>query len=58
MSEELSQKQGPLEKRCDIRIVDGHIEADCLTPEDRDELARAFEQEAILRVKPAEPRED
>ena len=42
----------PLLDRCQITIVDGHIEAECLTKEDRDELAAAFEEEAILRVQP------
>jgi len=46
------QEKKPLLDRCDIKIVDGHIEAECLTKEDRDELAAAFEEEAILRIKP------
>jgi len=45
------QEKQPLLDRCQITIVDGHIEAECFTKEDRDELAAAFDQEAILRVK-------
>lgn len=44
-------------QRCQLKVVVGqdgkrHIEAECVTKEDRDELATAFEEEAILRVKP------
>lgn len=46
------QEKQPLLARCRLTIVDGHIEAECDEKEDRDELAAAFEQEAILRVKP------
>jgi hypothetical protein len=46
------QEKQPLLDRCQITIVDGHIEAECLTKDDREELAAAFEEEAILRVKP------
>lgn len=46
--------------RCQLKGVIGpdgkpHIEGVCDTKEDRDELALHFEQEAILRVKPAAP---
>lgn len=43
----------PLLERCPVKIVDGHFEHDCETKEDRDELATVYEQDAILRVKPA-----
>lgn len=42
----------PLLDRCPVKIVDGHLEHDCETKEDRDEMAAVYEQEAILRVKP------
>jgi hypothetical protein len=48
----MSEEKRHLTERCEIKVIDGHIEAECLTKEDRDELARAFEEEAILRVKP------
>lgn len=48
----MSEEKHPLTERCEIKIVDGHIEAECDTKDDRDELAKVFEEEAILRVKP------
>jgi len=48
----MSDEEKTLLERCPIKVVDGHLEADCETKEDRDELAAAFDQEAILRVKP------
>ena len=59
LKEELKERS--LFHRCQLKIVtspDGkrHIEAECETKKDRDELAAAFEEEAILRVKPAVPK--
>lgn len=48
----MSEEKQPLLDRCKVRIVGDHIEAECDTKEDRDELAAAFDQEAILRIKP------
>lgn len=47
----------PLLERCELTIVEGpdgkpHIEGDCINKDSRDELAAAFDEEAILRVKP------
>lgn len=42
----------PLLERCPVKIVDGHLEHDCETKEDRDEMAAVYDQETILRVKP------
>lgn len=48
--------------RCQLKKVvnpetgKARIEAECETKKDRDELAALFEEEAILRVKPAAPK--
>jgi hypothetical protein len=54
MKEQLRQRS--IFTRCQLKEVDGHIEAECESKQDRDELAALFEQEAILRVKPAAPK--
>lgn len=51
------REKQPLLDRCQLEIVIGsdgkpHIEGECLDKESRDELASAFDEEAILRVKP------
>jgi len=37
---------------CELKIVDGHLEADCLTKEEQRLLADLLEKEVIIRVKP------
>jgi hypothetical protein len=36
---------------CKLKVVDGHIEADCETKEASHELAELLEKEVIIRVK-------
>lgn len=37
---------------CEIKIVDGHLEADCFTKEDQQRMSELLEKEVIIRVKP------
>ena len=58
MSDELKTKVKTEEKKpslfsvCSLKVVDGHIEADCATKEASHELAELLEHEVIIRVKP------
>lgn len=36
---------------CELKIVDGHLEADCLSKDDQRLLADLLEKEVIIRVK-------
>jgi len=44
--------QKPLLERCELKVVEGHLEAVCDTKDDQHELGAVLEEEAILRVKP------
>jgi len=46
------QERKPILERCELKVVDGHFEAVCQTEEDRAELAKVFNEEAILRIQP------
>ena len=37
---------------CELKVTDGHLEADCETKEDQRLLAELLEKEVIIRVKP------
>jgi len=57
MSEELktevkTEKKPSVFSVCSLKVVDGHIEADCKTKEASHELAELLEHEVIIRVKP------
>jgi hypothetical protein len=43
---------------CSLKVVDGHIEADCQTKESSHELAELLEHEVIIRVKPVKVTEE
>ena len=55
----MNNEMGNLGK-CDIKIVEDplgkkHFECECPNEESRNELAKVFAEEAILRIKPAAP---
>jgi len=54
MSEELKteEKKPSLFSLCSLKVVDGHLEAECLTKEASHELAELLEHEVVIRVKP------
>lgn len=37
---------------CELKVVDGHLEADCFTKEEQRLMAELLEKEVIIRVKP------
>lgn len=37
---------------CELKVVDGHLEADCFTKEEQQLMAELLEKEVIIRVKP------
>lgn len=37
---------------CDLKVVDGHLEADCFSKEQQQEMAKLLEKEVVIRVKP------
>ena len=43
---------------CTLKVVDGHIEAECETKEHSHELAELLEHEVIIRVKPSKVTEE
>lgn len=43
---------------CRLKVVDGHIEAECETKEASHELAELLEKEVIIRVKPVKVTEE
>lgn len=49
MSEEKTSTPCP----CEIKVVDGHLEADCFTKEQQQRMAELLEKEVIIRVRPA-----
>jgi hypothetical protein len=43
---------------CEFKIVDGHLEADCLTKEDQRLMAELLEKEVVLRVEEINERKE
>ena len=37
---------------CQLKVIDGHLEADCLTKDEARHLQELLEKEVIIRVKP------
>lgn len=60
MSDEVKTEVKPegLFTECKLKVVDGHIEAECMTKEASRDLAELLEKEVIIRVKPGKVTEE
>jgi hypothetical protein len=52
MTEEAIETQDQEICPCRLKVVDGHIEADCLSKDEALRLQSLLEKEVVIRVKP------